>query len=96
MAVETRFPRWSDSPPQVFNWEMDELIPVVLCFVLSLPTRNLLLGLIIGVVIMKVYVKLKDKLPSYFYLHYLWYWGIWSPKIKSSEALKGYLTTYRE
>ena len=94
--VETRFPRWADSPPQFLIWEIDELIPVVVCFVLILPTRNLMLGLIIGIILMRIYKNLKNNLPSFFYLHYLWFWGIWVPRTKSILLPRGYISYYRE
>jgi conjugal transfer pilus assembly protein TraL len=96
MAVETRFPRWADNPPQFLIWEVDELSFVALFFMLFLPTRNLIPGLIIGIILMRIYRKLKEKLPSYFYLHYMWFWGLWKPKCKNTHAPKGYLTRYRE
>lgn len=96
MAVETRFPKWADNPPQFLLWEMDELIPMAFCWVFFLPTRKLWLGILIGWLLSKSYKKLKDTLPSFFYLHYLWFWGVWTPRTKSAEVLPGYISRYRE
>lgn len=96
MAVETRFPRWADSPTQFLIWEVDEVIPVAFCFILFLPSRNLVLGLIIGIVLMKMYVKLKERMPPFFYFHYMWFWGILKPRGNNMRMPKGYITVYRE
>jgi hypothetical protein len=45
---------------------------------------------------MRIYRKLKERLPSFFYLHYLWFWGLWSPKCKNTYPPKGYISRYRE
>lgn len=94
--IETRFPKFADAPPQFLIWEIDELVPVAFCFLLFLPTRNLLLGLIIGIGLMRLYRYCKQKYPEYFYIHFLWSWGIWQPKTKQIEIPYGYITKYRE
>lgn len=94
--VETRFPKYADAFPQFLMWEMDELMPVALCFVTFLPTRNLLLGLIIGFIIMSIYKRGKEKYPNFFLFHYPYVWGLWKPKLKKTELPKGYVTYYQE
>lgn len=94
--MDTRFPKWADSPPQFLIWEVDELIPVAVCFIMFLPTRNLVLGLIIGISLMRIYRKLKEKLPSFFYIHYLWIYGIFKPRMKTVNIPAGYISRYQE
>jgi len=96
MAVETRFPRWADSPPQFLIWELDELIFPLLFFVIFLPMRNLIPGIVLGVISMRLYRRAKEKLPTFWYLHYLWIWGVWVPKGKKTLMPKGYISIYRE
>lgn len=96
MAVETRFPKWADNPQQFLIWEVDEVMPIAVFFILFLPARNLLLGLIIGVTVSKLYKKLKDRLPHAFAYHFLWYFGLWTPKVKNAEVPKGYISVYRQ
>jgi type IV conjugative transfer system protein TraL len=96
MAVETRFPRWADSPPQFLIWEMDELIFPMAFFLIFLPMRSLLTGLVLGVISMRIYRRAKEKLPAFWYLHYLWVWGVWNPKGKKTPMPKGYISTFRE
>jgi len=94
--VEIRFPRYIDSPPQFLIWELDEVLPVAFCMLIFLPSKNLLAGLVIGVIIMKIYRKLKDKLPQNFLFHYLWFWGVWQPKSRTTLMPKGYISRYQE
>ncbi len=94
--IDTRFPKFANCPPQFLIWEIDELIPIAFCFLLFLPTRNLLPGLIIGILLMRLYRYFKQKFPDYFYLHYLWSLGIWQPKLKMIDIPEGYITVYRE
>ena len=94
--VETRFPRWADRPAQFLIWEIDDLIPLMTTFVLFLPSRSLHIGLAIGYVVMRLYRRAKEKLPLYWYLHYLWVWGVWTPKGRSTLFPKGYISRYSE
>lgn len=94
--IETRFPRWADNPLQFLIWEVDEIIPVALFWIMFLPTRNLLAGLIIGIFFMRIYKYNKERKPAFFYLHYLWNSGIWAPKFKNLDMLRGYVSYYRE
>jgi hypothetical protein len=75
---------------------MDEITPLMFCFIIFLPARNLVVGLILGIILMKIYKKMKDRLPQYFYFHYLWYFGVWNPKMKKTLSPQGHITVYRE
>lgn len=94
--VEIRFPKWADSPPQFLLWELDEMAPVAICFVIFLPARSLITGFIVAIILTRIYIHLKKTLPAFFYLHYLWFWGVYKPKTKNLDLLKGYLTYHRE
>lgn len=94
--VDIRFPKWADNPPQFLLWEVDEVVPVAFCFIVFLPAKSLITGLITAIIITKIYVRLKEKLPAFFYIHYLWFWGVYNPKTQNIEIPKGYLSNYRE
>lgn len=94
--VEIRFPKWADNPAQFLLWEIDEMAPMAFCFIIFLPARSLITGLIIGIILTRIYIHFKNTLPAFFYLHYLWFWGIYKPKTKKIDLLKGHLSYYRE
>jgi len=94
--VDIRFPRWADNPPQFLLWEVDEVFPFAFCFIIFLPARSIITGFIVALILSRLYSHFKKTLPSFFYLQYPWFWGIYEPKTKETDLPKGYLTYYRE
>lgn len=94
--IDTKFPRWADSPPQFLAWEVDELFFPTICLVFSLPARSIFTGLIIGIVLMRLYRRIKETKPSNFIMHWLWVYGIYQPKTREIILPKGHIYHYQE
>jgi type IV conjugative transfer system protein TraL len=81
MQVKTFFPRSIDRYPLLLNWELDEFAMFILPFIFSFPARQLVIGLIAGIVTMKVYIKFfKKGKPENYLFHIFWKKGLFSPK----------------
>ena len=99
MVTETRFPQHIDSPPVLLMFEVDEIIPFIIFFVLFLPTKNFLwVGIVLGVQASKIYMKIKRDLPNALFFHLLWMFGVFRPKLKNkaTRVIPGYISSYAE
>lgn len=74
--VKSEFPRTVDRPFLMLLWEIDEFAILFLPIILSIITRQVLFGLIIGILLMNLYVKIKRNKPENYFFHLFWKWGI--------------------
>lgn len=89
-----QIPRYFDSAPQFFFWEVDEVIVFSICFGVGILVDRLLTFAIIGIVLMKAVAKMKaGKIDGYF-LHYA-YWRV-GLKLRGRSFLKNYERTLME
>ncbi len=56
-----RFPRFVDSPPLIFFWELDEAIVYVFCILIGIIVRELVTTAIIGIIVVKLFSMWKSK-----------------------------------
>jgi len=91
MAVKSKFPVTIDKPPLFLVWEVDEFMVLTIPLVLSLFVRELLVGLLIGIVLMWGYIKIKKDKPNNFYFHLFWLWGIMNVKQTPPPYIKKFL-----
>lgn len=94
--IDTRFPRWADSPPQFLLWEVDEISFPAATFIFSLPARSIIIGLIVGITLMRLYRRIKETKPASFILHWLWVYGVYQPKMKQIQVPSGHVYHYQE
>lgn len=78
--IMTKTPRSISHWMLFLKWEMDELAIFFTPFVLSFPSRQLIVGLVIGFLLMYYYSKLKYSKPAGFIIHWLMKKGIIQPK----------------
>jgi type IV conjugative transfer system protein TraL len=81
MQIKTFFPRTLDRYPLFLNWELDEFVMMMIPFILSFPARQLIVGLIIGIITMQAYINLfKKGKPENYLFHIFWKKGLFNPK----------------
>ena len=72
MQVKSYFPRTVGRPLLVLFWEFDEFIFFIIPIILSIPTRQLLIGLVVGLLAAWRYAKFKKSHASNFMEHMFW------------------------
>jgi len=75
-TVKSQFPRTIDRPLLFLSWEVDEFALLILPMILSLIIREMLVGIIIGVLLMNAYIKIKRNKPENYFFHLFWKWGL--------------------
>jgi type IV conjugative transfer system protein TraL len=75
-TVKSQFPRTIDRPLLFLSWEVDEFALLILPMIISLIIREMLVGIVIGVLLMNAYIKIKRNKPENYFFHLLWNWGI--------------------
>ena len=74
--IKTRLPVTLSRPLLFIVWEQDEFAVMIIPIILSLFVRQLLFGLIIGVVLMFAYIKMKKAKPNNYLFHIAWKHGL--------------------
>ena len=74
--IKTRLPRTVDRFPLFLNWELDEAAILVTPILLSLPSRKLWIGILVGYGLMRLYMRLKKDKPENYIYHWLWRRGL--------------------
>jgi len=74
--IKTKLPTTIDKHMLFLVWELDEFAVLITPLILSLMVKQILLGLIVGVVLMQLYMRLKRHKPNNYLFHLSWKWGI--------------------
>lgn len=75
----TDIPNYLDDPQQVLFWEFDEFILMAIAFGIGILVNYLGVLIILGLVGIKLYRRIKDRQANGFLMHALyWYGGIGS------------------
>jgi type IV conjugative transfer system protein TraL len=75
-TVKSQFPGTIDRPLLFLSWEVDEFVLLLTPMIISLIMRKLIIGMIIGVLLMNAYIRIKKNKPENYFFHLLWKWGI--------------------
>jgi len=70
----TFIPRYLDSLPQIFWWEIDELAVLFVCIFLGIVTKFLTYLIVVGIVSTLILSKMKNGKSDGFLFH----WAYWS------------------
>lgn len=76
-------PRHLDEPMTVFLWPADEIIPVLACLAVGILINQKLICLIIGIIAMKFFRKMKEGNPDGYMLHALYWSGLMTGKART-------------
>ena len=68
-------PRHLDEPMTVLMWPADEMIPIIACLSVGILIQQKLICLIIGIVAMRFFRKMKEGNPDGYLLHALYWHG---------------------
>lgn len=82
-------PRRVDEPPHLLLWSMDEIAPLLIGLVAGVMLDKLLICMVSGIVLMKVYMKFRDNNPDGFMLHVIYWSGI--PSLKSKLFINPFI-----
>ena len=69
-------PRYLDEPMTVLMWPADEVIPVIACLSVGILIQQKLICVVIGIVAMRFFRKMKEGNPDGYLLHALYWAGL--------------------
>jgi conjugal transfer pilus assembly protein TraL len=69
-------PRGVDDPPSLLLWRLDDLIPLILMLVIGMLTDRLMIFLVLGLVLSRLYGRFRDSRPDGFALHWCYWQGL--------------------
>ena len=76
-------PRHLDEPMTVLMWPADEIIPIIACLSVGILIQQKLICLIIGIVAMRFFRKMKEGNPDGYLLHALYWVGLIKGKART-------------
>lgn len=84
MSNEVRIPAYIDEPPYVLFWRIDEVFPIGIALVAGVLIAQLIVCLIIGFVLARLYRRYCDNRPDGYMLHALyWHFGAISKQTRT-------------
>jgi len=76
----TRIARYIDDPPQIFFWEVDEIVIFSTFFALGMLADTLTVMIFLGIGVAILFSKVKQNRSDGFFLHVLYWLGIFGMK----------------
>jgi len=73
--MKVYFPKTIDKPIPFLFWEVDDLAAFILPVIISMPFKELIIGVVAGVILMKFYGSIKNKNSENFLIHKTWQLG---------------------
>jgi len=83
MPQPLEIPRHVDDPPTLLLWRTDDLVPVVLMIVFGILLDQLLVFLVLGLVLVRLYGRFRESRPDGFALHWSYWVGLVPLKARS-------------
>jgi conjugal transfer pilus assembly protein TraL len=78
MSRPVEIPRHVDDPPTLLLWRIDDMVPVVLMLVFGILADQLIVFLLLGVVLVRLYGRFRDSRPDGYALHWAYWAGLLS------------------
>lgn len=78
-----RIPRRVDEPPHLLLWSADELSPLLLGLVVGVLLKKVFICTLAGLIVTNLYRKFRDNHPDGYLLHMLYWTGVPITKSKS-------------
>ena len=75
-----RIPRYVNALPQILWWEIDEFAFFLVGVVVGILTNHSFLGALIGIILSRIYMKLKYAKQAGFLFHWLYAKGLYGKK----------------
>lgn len=75
-TVKSYYAQTIDKPIIVLFWEFDEFVFFAVPLMLSLPTKQLLIGMFAGLLCVWGYMHIKKGAPANFVEHMMWKFGL--------------------
>lgn len=76
--TEKPIPNYVDDQMQVFFWEVDEFLPALVIFIVMFMWDQLLLGIALTVVFVKLFARFKNSRMPGILFHMVWWTGLMS------------------
>ncbi len=89
--MKTYFPRMIDKPMPFLFWEVDDLAVFIVPLIISMPFKEMLVGVIAGAILMRAYSKIKHNKSENFLVHKFWQWGFVNIKDTSPAYIRKFL-----
>ncbi len=82
---EHYLPRYLHARPQLLNWELDELMFFIPFVGIGIMVGKMPLFSVIGYVVMKIYIRLKNSKQDGYVIHFFYKLGLYNLKDKFPE-----------
>jgi len=69
-------PHGIDDPPSLLLWRLDDLIPLILMLMIGILADRLLLFVLFGLGLSRLYGRFRDSRPDGFALHWAYWHGL--------------------
>jgi hypothetical protein len=89
--IPSKFPSSADNMPMFIDYEVDEVAPAMLFFILGVATKAIFLAAV-GLLLSILYRKAKERLPNRFMFSFLYHIGL----IGRKGSLPGHVKTFLE
>ena len=76
MSQPVEIPRHVDDPPTLLLWRIDDLVPVVLMLAFGILSDQLLVFLVGGIMLVRLYGRFRDSRPDGYALHWAYWIGL--------------------
>jgi len=76
--TEKPIPNYVDDQMQIFMWEVDEFFPSLVIFIVMFMWDQLLLGIILTILFVKLFSRFKSSNMQGVLLHMVWWSGLMS------------------
>ena len=70
------FPRYLDAPHQILMWSVDEVVVFMVCTIVGVLQGHALPGMFVGIALMYVYRRFRDRHPDGFVRHVAYWYGL--------------------
>jgi conjugal transfer pilus assembly protein TraL len=69
-------PQGVDAPPSLLLWRLDDLIPLILMLMVGILADRLLMFVLLGLALSRLYGRFRDSRPDGFALHWAYWHGL--------------------
>jgi conjugal transfer pilus assembly protein TraL len=75
-VLDLEMPHRIDDPPMFLLWSLYDMIGFILIVLLGIATSQLLVSILLGLVLMRLYRRHRERRPEGYILHWLYWYGL--------------------
>ena len=80
---QQKIPNHVDDPQQFLMWSIDEVLPLMIAFVVGFMLEQVIIFTFLGLMLTKFYRRYRDSKPDGYLRHWLYWYGIGPVKGKT-------------